>query len=81
MSMSTSGQVLALVAVMLVIGTGLCVFDAHDTTGPHLCGLALLPVVGLLAMTPRRLAGRFVPILIPIRLTDPLDRPVPPPKA
>jgi hypothetical protein len=79
--MSTLGRVVALVAVTLVIGATLCVFDADDATGPDLCGLLLLPVVGLAVMDPRLLVGRLVPVLIPIHLADPLDRPVPPPRA
>jgi len=38
-------------------------------------------VVGLVGMGPRPLVGRFVAVLIPIHPTDPLDRPVPPPRA
>ena len=80
MAMSRLGRVVALAAVTLVIGAGLCVFDADDATGLDLCGLLLLPVVGLVVTDPR-LLGLLVPVLIPIHLAEPLDRPVPPPRA
>ena len=44
MPRSMRGRILVLVAVALLAGGSLCVFDADDGTGLDLCGVVLLPV-------------------------------------
>jgi hypothetical protein len=75
------GRILVLVAVALLAGASLCVFDADDGTGLDLCGVVLLPVAGLALGAPQPLVGRLVPVQIPVRLAAPLEHPVPPPRA
>jgi hypothetical protein len=75
------GRILVLVAVALLAGASLCVFDADDGTGLDLCGVVLLPVTGLALGAPQPLVGRLVPVQIPGRPANPLEHPVPPPRA
>ena len=76
-----SRRVLVLVAVGLLVGATLCLFDADHETQLDLCNLLLLPVAGLVLGTPACLVGRVAPV--PIR-TDPSVRPdptFPPPRS
>lgn len=75
------GRVLVLVAVALLAGASLCVFDADDGTGLDLCGVVLLPVSALVLGAPQPLVGRLVPVQIPVRPVALLECPVPPPRA
>ena len=75
------GRVLVLVAVTLLVGATLCLFDADAGTGLDLCGVMLLVVAGLVLGAPHPLVGRLV--LVPMRIHPgaPLDRPFPPPRS
>ena len=75
------GRVLVLVAVALLAGASLCVFDADDGTGLDLCGVVLLPAATLVLGAPQALVRRLAPVEIPVRLAALLERPVPPPRA
>lgn len=81
MHRSMPGRILVLVAVTLLAGASLCVFDADDGTGLDLCTVVLLPVAGLVLGAPQPLVGRLVPVQIPMHSGAPLERPVPPPRA
>ncbi|HSE94317.1 MAG TPA: hypothetical protein VLD61_00405 [Methylomirabilota bacterium] len=73
------GRLLVLAAAALLAGVSLCVFDAED--GVDLCRVMLLPVAGLVLGVPQPLVGRLAPVQIPARPADPLEHPVPPPRA
>ena len=74
-------RVLLLVAVAMIATVGLCLVDAHEAMGAELCGGAgLIPAVGVLAVSPLRLLGRFVPVPVPAYAIQPSDVPAPPPK-
>ena len=75
------GRVLVLVAVALLAGASLCIFDADDGTGLDLCGVVLLPVAVLALGAPQPLVGRMVPVQIPMPPGASLEHPVPPPRA
>ena len=75
------GRILVLVALALLAGASLCVFDADDGTGLDLCSVVLLPVAVLVLGAPQPLVGRLVPVQSPARPANPLERPVPPPRA
>jgi hypothetical protein len=75
------GRILVLVAVALLAGASLCVFDADEGIGLDLCSMVLLPVAGLVLGAPRPLVGRLAPVEIPMHLGASLERPVPPPRA
>jgi len=75
------GRIVVLVAVALLAGAGFCVFDADDGTGLDLCSVVLLPVAVLVLGAPQPLVGRLVPVQIPARPANPLERPDPPPRA
>ena len=75
------GRVLVLIAVALLAGASLCVFDTDNGTGVDLCGVVLLPVAALALGAPQPLVGRLAPVEIPARLAALLERPVPPPRA
>ena len=75
------GRILVLVAVALLAGASLCIFDADDGTGLDLCGVVLLPVAVLALGAPQPLVGRMVPVQIPMPHGASLEHPVPPPRA
>ena len=79
MPRSVLGRILALAAVMLLVGISLCILD--DGTGVDLCSVVLLPVAGLALGAVPPLVGRLVPVQVPIHPGAPLERPVPPPRA
>lgn len=74
-------RILVLVAVALLMGASLCVFDADNGTGLDLCSVVLLPVAVLVLGAPQPLVGRIVPVLIPMPPGASLEHPVPPPRA
>jgi hypothetical protein len=78
--MNTPSRALVLIAMMLLVAASLCAFD-DEAMGTDLCGLVLLPAVGLVVMGPRPLAGRVGPVRMQLHPGDPLDRPFPPPRA
>ena len=75
------GRILVLVAVALLAGASLCIFDADDGTGLDLCGVMLLPVAVLVLGAPQPLVGRMVPVQIPMQPGTSPEHPVPPPRA
>jgi hypothetical protein len=75
------GRVLVLIAVALLAGASLCVFDADNGTGVDLCGVVLLPVAVLVLGAPQPLVGRMVPVQIPMHPGASPEHPVPPPRA
>jgi hypothetical protein len=75
------GRILVLVAVALLAGGSLCIFDADDGTGLDLCGVVLLPVAVLVLGAPQPLVGSLVPVQIPMHPGASLEHPVPPPRA
>ena len=75
------GRMLVLVAVALLAGASLCIFDADDGTGLDLCGVVLLPVAAVVLGAPQPLVGRMVPVRIPMPPGASLEHPVPPPRA
>ena len=75
------GRILVLVAVALLAGASLCVFDADHWTGLDLCSVVLLPVAGLVLGAHQPFVGRLVLVQVPVHPGDPLERPVPPPRA
>jgi hypothetical protein len=72
---------LVLVAVALLAGASLCIFDADDGTGLDLCGVVLLPIAVLILGAPQPLVSRMVPVEIPMPPSASLEHPVPPPRA
>jgi hypothetical protein len=81
MSRGMFGRILALAAVVLLAGVSLCVFDTDNRPGLDLCSIVLLPVAVLGLGAPQPLVGRLVPVQIPTRPANSLERPVPPPRA
>ena len=75
------GRIVVLVALALLVGAILCVFDADHGTGLDLCGVVLLPVAVLVLRAPQPLIDRLMPVQILARPANPLERPVPPPRA
>lgn len=74
-------RILALAAVVLIVGVSLCIFDTDDGTGLDLCSVVLLPVAVLVLGAPQPLIGRLVPVQTPARPATSLEHPVPPPRA
>jgi len=81
MRMDLPVRIVVLVAVALLMGASLGVFDADDGTGLDLCGAALLPVGVLVLRAPQPLVGRLAPVQTPAHAATPLEHPVPPPRA
>jgi hypothetical protein len=79
--MSRTGRALVLVSVALLVGASLCAFDNGEAAGIDLCGVALLPSAGLMAMGPPLLVGQVTLILVPVRPADTPDPPFPPPRS
>jgi len=74
------GRVMGLVAIAVVAGVGLCLFDSADTAGGDLCTSPFTTATPLLLAIPLGPAGRFIPgVALAYRLSPP-DLPSPPPK-
>jgi hypothetical protein len=72
-------RVVALVAVILLAGVTLCLFD--DDARLDLCNLLLLPVAGPVLGTPTLLVGRMVSVPIQLEPATPAEPPFPPPRS
>ena len=78
---SAPHRVIALVAVILLVGATSCLFDDDHGTRLDPCNLLLLPVAGLVLGAPSLLVGRMMPVLVntaPAALAEP---PFPPPRS
>lgn len=81
MRLGTWGRVLALAAIAVIAGVGLCLFDADDTTSGNLCLSSFATPSGLLLADPPALTGRFLLAPPAAYRHYPPDLPAPPPKA
>jgi hypothetical protein len=77
----TPHRLVALVAVILLVGATLCLFDDDHDARLELCNLMLLPVAGLVLGAPTLLVGRMVPVPIPLEPATPAEPPFPPPRS
>ncbi|MBI2074193.1 MAG: hypothetical protein HYT81_14360 [Gemmatimonadetes bacterium] len=81
MRLGTFGRVLALAAIAVLAGVGLCLFDTDDTASGDLCLSSFATTSGLLLAIPLALTGRFLPGFAAVYYCYPPDLPAPPPKA
>ena len=73
-------RVVALVAVILLVGVTFCVFDDDHDARLDLCNLLLLPVAGLALGAPT-LVSRLVSVPIQLESAAPPAPPLPPPRS
>ncbi|MBI4590726.1 MAG: hypothetical protein HY725_18025 [Candidatus Rokubacteria bacterium] len=81
MSSRVLGQVLAVVAVIVIAGTGFCLLDADHGAGKDLCHAFLATAIALFAAFTLTPAGHLHPRLATAYRRYPSDLPAPPPKA
>jgi len=81
MCLGTLGRVMVLVAIAVIAGVGLCLFDAADVPGGDLCASSFTVIIGLLLPMPLAPMGRFLPAPVPAYWFSPSDLPSPPPRA
>lgn len=74
-------RLLAVVAVVLLVGATFCLFDADHDARLDLCNLVLLPVAGLVLGAPTVLIGRVISIPIHIEPDTAAEPPLPPPRS
>jgi hypothetical protein len=74
-------RVIALVAVILLVGATFCVFDGDHDARLDLCNLLLLPVAALVLGAPSPLVGRLVSVPIQIEPATLAEPPSPPPRS
>jgi hypothetical protein len=74
-------RVVALVAVILLVGATLCLFDDGHGARLDFCNLLLLPVAGLVLGAPTLLVGYAVSVPIQLELATPAEPPFPPPRS
>lgn len=74
-------RVIALVAVILIVGATLCLFDGDHDARLDLCNLLLLPVAGVILGAPSPLVGRLVSVPIQLEPATPAEPPFPPPRS
>jgi hypothetical protein len=74
-------RVVALVAVMLLVGATFCVFDDDHDARLDLCNLLLLPVASLALGAPSLLVSRMVSVPIQLESAAPPAPPLPPPRS
>ena len=79
--MATFFRVVILSAIVLILGTGFCLFDTDHGANGGLCGLLLLSMTSVLPVFYLWLVGRFTPALVRACRLLPSDLLVPPPKA
>ena len=78
---SVPHRVIALVAVILLLGATFCLFDGDHDARLDLCNLLLLPVLGLVLGAPSLLVGRMMPVPVKIAPAAPAEPPFPPPRS
>lgn len=74
-------RVVAVVAVVLLVGATFCLFDDDHNVRLDLCNLLLLPVAGLVLGAPSLLAGHVVSVPIQLEPATPAEPPFPPPRS
>lgn len=80
MPMAMATRLIALAAVAVIAGAGLCLFDADHTASADLCLASLTIASGLLLAIQLVLTGRSIPGFAPAYQNYPPDLPAPPPR-
>jgi hypothetical protein len=80
MPAGTLPRLIALAAIVLIVGAGLCLFDGDQSAGGDLC-LLLVVTTGLLPAFPLAPTGHLLPALVKSYRRYSPDLPAPPPKA
>jgi len=81
MPAGTLPRLIALAAMVLIAGAGLCLFDGDQSVGGDLCLFLVGTTMGLLPAFPLALTGHLLPALVKSYRRYPSDLPAPPPKA
>ena len=81
MPAGTFRRLIALAAMVLIAGAGLCLFDGDQSAGGDLCLFLVATTMGLLLAFPLAPTGHLLPAVAKSYRRYPPDLPAPPPKA